>query len=246
MNFSLETHSLSDTGKIRSNNEDRCAAFSGNYGHLFIVCDGIGGHSGGEIASELAVEAIKKHFNSLDGIINEESELRKSIINANEIILDAAKSNPLLFEMGSTITMLLIKENKAYTANLGDSRIYFSRDGKIIQLTKDHTLVQQLIDKGIIKAKDAKKHPKRNIITRSLGIDKKTNPDTNGPIEIKTNDCFVLCSDGLTNHVGDEEINKIISASNAQEACKELIKLANERGGEDNITVQIVKIHSST
>ena len=245
MNIFLETYAISDTGRIRSNNEDCFGSFTGAYGNLFIVCDGIGGASGGEIASQLAVESIKNHFDLLDGNFNADLELNQSIIKANEAVLITAKSNHSLIEMGTTVTMLLIKESKAFTTNLGDSRIYLSRNGTIRQLTKDHSLVQQLIDKNQLREAEAKKHPKRNIITRSLGIGEEANPDITGPIDLQINDCFILCSDGLTSNVEDEEINKIALDSGAQETCNRLVELANERGGSDNITAIVVKVHKS-
>jgi protein phosphatase len=239
--FKVEIGNHSDVGKVREINEDYFGSFHGNYGELLIVCDGMGGHKGGEIASRLSVESIKNHFESVNNSFNPVKELQASIQAANDTLIDAAKKDPTLNEMGSTVVITLLQNDKAYTANLGDSRIYLCRDGEIKQLTKDHSLVQQMVDSRMISQEEAKHHPQKNVITRSLGIGLQTEPEISVGFNLKDGDIFIQCSDGLTTFVNDEEILKIVSDESVQDAANNLVELANKRGGEDNITVQIAK-----
>ncbi len=238
----IEIGSHSDKGKVRKINEDNFGSFEGNYGNLLIVCDGMGGHKGGEIASRLAVETIKNYFESLKNSFNPGDELFNSIQKANSTLIDTAKKNPELQDMGSTVVLILLQNNKAYTANLGDSRIYFCRDGKINQLTKDHSLVQQMVDSRMISEEEAKIHPQKNIITKSLGIELKAEPDISEAILVENGDTFILCSDGLTSFVNEKEILDVVTKNQVQTAANSLVELANKRGGDDNITIQIAKI----
>lgn len=238
----LQIGNLSDVGRKRTVNEDYYGSFSGKFGNLIIVCDGMGGHKGGATASRLAVETIKLHFEQLNEKFNPKEELKKALDKSNENILQKAAESEELKEMGSTAVVLLIKDNFAYYAHIGDSRIYLIRKNKIYQLTKDHSLVQQLIDSGIIDEEAAKNHPQKNVITRSLGAEGKNQPEIAEPISIFKNDIFILCTDGLTAYLSDEELQKIASENDVQNACKTMIDLANERGGKDNITVQIIKV----
>ncbi|MBT8379553.1 MAG: Stp1/IreP family PP2C-type Ser/Thr phosphatase [Ignavibacteria bacterium] len=243
--FKIEIGNHSDVGRVREINEDYFGSFQGSYGELLIVCDGMGGHKGGEIASRLSVESIKNHFEKLNNSFNPVKELKSSIQSANHTLMDAAKNDPALNDMGSTVVITLLQDDNAYTANLGDSRIYLCRDGEIKQLTKDHSLVQQMVDSRMISEEEAKHHPQKNVITRSLGIGVETEPEVSDEIKIKVGDTFILCSDGLTTFVSNSEILKIVSNGTVQDAANKLIELANKRGGEDNITVQIAKVTNS-
>ncbi len=243
MNYILEIGNYSDIGKARKINEDYFGSFSGRYGTLLIVCDGMGGHEGGEIASRLAVETINNHFEHLGSDFNPKEELIKAIEKANFVIIEAGKTRKELAEMGSTVVMALIKDDFAYTANLGDSRIYLIKNGSISQITKDHSLVQQMIDSDLISPEEAQHHPKKNVITKALGIEDNVEPEIIKPFKLTPNDCLILCTDGLTNHVNDEEILALCISNSSQDAAEKLVDLANERGGTDNITVQILKVH---
>jgi protein phosphatase len=240
--FNIEIGNFSDVGKVREVNEDYFGSFHGSYGELLIVCDGMGGHRGGEIASRLSVESIRTHFESLDNSFSPEIELKAAIQSANNTLIDTARNDPALYEMGSTVVIILLRKDKAYVANLGDSRVYLCRDGIIKQLSKDHSLVQQMVDSRMISKEEAKHHPQKNVITRSLGIGLQTEPELAAEIKIKPGDIFILCSDGLTAYVNDNEILNIVSTESVQDAANTLVDLANERGGEDNITVQIAKL----
>lgn len=243
MNTKIEVGNLSDIGKKRTANEDYFGRYSGIYGDLIIVCDGMGGNKGGFRASRLAVEAIKEEFEKIKGVnFDPKTVLREALEQADKKMKKESAENPDLKEMGSTAVVLLIKGDEAYTAHIGDSRIYMIRDGNIHQLTKDHSLVQQMVDGGIISAEKAKDHPNKNVIVRSLGADGSSEPEIAEPFRIFKGDYFILCTDGLTAYLEDYEIKQVITTNNLQEACKILIDTANERGGKDNITVQIVHV----
>ncbi len=242
MNFKFEIGNQSDVGRVREVNEDYFGTFHGSFGELLIVCDGMGGHQGGETASRLAVDTIKNHFENLNAGFEVKQELQKALSLANSRLVETARENQLLAGMGSTAVVVLFKDDLAYTANLGDSRIYLVRDDSIKQLTTDHSLVQQMIDTKMISPEEAANHPKKNVITKSLGREGTIEPDIPEPIEILNGDKFVLCTDGLSNYVYDNELFSIVSANSVQLAAENLITLANEKGGNDNITVQIAEV----
>jgi protein phosphatase len=245
LNLQLDIGNASDVGKVREVNEDYFGSFNGNFGTLLIVCDGMGGHKGGDIASRIAVETIKNHFENLNSNYNILEEIRNSLVIANDLIIQKAKEDIELSDMGSTVVLVLIKEGLAYFASVGDSRIYRIRDGKIRQITKDNSLVQQMVDSELITEDEAKVHPKKNVITKALGINDELEPEIYEPFKLVVKDKLILCSDGLTAHVDDEEIFKLAKNNTPQEAAQKLVDLANERGGTDNITVQIASVNVS-
>ncbi len=242
MELQLNIGNYSDVGKAREINEDYFGSFSGNFGSLLIVCDGMGGHIGGEIASRLAVESISNHFEKLNDGYNISEEINKSLEAANTSIILKAKENPDLTDMGSTVVLVLVKNGLAYYTSLGDSRIYKIRDGVLQQITKDNSLVQQMVDSNIITQDEAKVHPKKNVITKALGTNDELELEIYEPFKLLLNDKLILCSDGLTAHVDEEEFFQISENNPPQEAARKLVELANERGGTDNITVQIVAV----
>ncbi len=242
MNLHLDIGNSSDVGKVREVNEDYFASFNGNFGSLLIVCDGMGGHKGGDIASRIAVETIKNHFENLNNNYNIPEEIRISLETANDSIIQKAKEDTELSDMGSTVVLVLIKDGSAYYASVGDSRIYRIRDGEIQQITRDDSLVQQMVDLEIITEDEAKVHPKKNVITKALGINDKLEPEIYEPFKLQANDRLILCSDGLTAHVDEKEIFQLTENNTPQEAAQKLVDLANERGGTDNITVQIASV----
>lgn len=238
----LEIGNHSDVGRKRTANEDYYGSFSGEYGSLIIVCDGVGGVKGGTIASRKTVETIKSHFESLSGKYDPQTELKNALDKADQVLKQIATESEELKELGSTAVILLIKDDYAYVAHIGDSRLYLIRGNKINQITTDHSLVQDMLKAGLINEEQAKTHPKKNIITRALGPQGSSNPDITSPIDIYKNDYFILCTDGLTSYLTDEELLTFVSENSSQNACIKLVNLANERGGKDNITVQVVKV----
>ena len=235
----FEFGNLTHVGMARSDNQDYYGRYDGDFGHLIIVCDGMGGYQGGEIASRLAVEAFKEHFQKLRTNYDPRFELEQAFHMANQRIDDHKAKNPETANMGTTVILLLIRGIDFWFANLGDSRLYLKRSGQTLQLSKDHSVVQEMVDNGILSPEQAIDHPKRNMITRALGA-KNTIPDIFGPHRICENDVFMLCSDGLYEYFDITELNEILKQE-PQQACKELVDKANQRGGSDNITVQVLR-----
>lgn len=237
-----------DVGRQRAANEDRMSNAITQNGLVAIVCDGMGGHVGGATASRIAVESIIDHLNK---VYYDDPRLAigESIDVANRAILQDAEEHPELAGMGSTCVMLLVRGGKVYIGHVGDSRIYLVRSKRIVQLTKDHSYVQMLVDSGEITKEQAEKHPRKNEITNALGIPNMSPATVADDAYIpEAGDCFILCSDGLSGMVHDAEICKIVSKQtemNAQERVEKLVSLANANGGVDNITVQLVEFSVS-
>jgi PPM family protein phosphatase len=227
-----------DVGRVREGNEDSYLAEP----PLFAIADGMGGHIAGEVASDLAVKAIS---NGADKVNFEEPRTLAQLLNqANAAVFNKAQSDDALRGMGTTCTVLLTGEDRAHIAHVGDSRAYRLRDGGIEQLTDDHTLVGRMVREGQISAEEAQHHPQRNVITNALGLDSSIAVDLR-EIEAREGDRLLLCSDGLSSMVSDEDI---ASAANAEEdpqqAAEALVELALEAGGEDNITVLVIDLRS--
>ncbi len=198
-----------------------------------VVADGMGGHNGGETASSVAVEEIKKSM--LQGV-----GLKESIVNANTVVYNMSLEYPNLLGMGTTIVLCEILGGMANIAHVGDSRAYIYRDGRLVQLTKDHSIVQQLIDSGTITEEQALYHPQRNLITRAVGTEKNINVDYL-TTDFKDGDYILICSDGLSSYVEEHEIKSIMDNSVTGEMTEKLINAANNSGGKDNVTVVIIK-----
>ncbi len=241
MELQLNIGNFSDVGKARKINEDNFGSISGAFGILLIICDGMGGYKGGEIASQTAVKSIENHFEKLNGNYDPPQEIYNAFNSANNSIIQNANNDSTLSDMGSTVVLVLLKDGLVHYANLGDSRIYRIRQGKILQLTKDNSLVQQMIDSNIITENEAKTHPKKHVITKALGIDADLEPEMYQPFKLQENDIIILCSDGLTEHVEEVEILNIAGNNSVSDAAIKLVDLANERGGSDNITIQVAK-----
>ncbi|MFQ5510284.1 MAG: Stp1/IreP family PP2C-type Ser/Thr phosphatase [Candidatus Krumholzibacteriia bacterium] len=248
----LDSFELTDDGKVRQNNEDAVGKCEPNgetaqaeKGSLYVVADGMGGHRGGEIASKLAVDTIISWYYASESDDAIEA-LRQSFIKANDVIHRKSIADVELFGMGTTCTTMVLKQGDAFFAHVGDSRAYVLRGGKLKQVTEDHSLVGEMVRSGILSDEDAQNHPKRNVITRSLGTQEELATDfPSSPYKTADGDVFLLCSDGLTTMVTDDEVEAILKANSPRKACKELVELANKKGGKDNVTVQIVKIDSA-
>lgn len=240
----MKTYYGTNNGRVRNNNEDNLIVNESDNYLLCVVADGMGGHNAGEVASKIAVDSINEYFIAeLDkGQIKIPRFIIESINFANKVIYDQASSKDEFSGMGTTVTMVVIdkNENIAYIGNVGDSRTYQINKNYIKQVTDDHTFVQELVKKGEITDKEAKRHCDRNVITRAVGSEKNIITDI-FEIELKHDDKLLLCSDGLTSHLNDEEILSIVEKYN-EDSIEHLINSANENGGTDNITVIIIDI----
>jgi serine/threonine protein phosphatase PrpC len=247
----IEHAAASDRGRIRNINEDAYGFLEptaekdrSERGAIFIVADGMGGHRGGEIASKLAVESIIDHYYSSSGT-DPIGALRQAFSEANSRIKEKSLNDATLFGMGTTCTAVSIVGDRAFLAHVGDSRAYILRSGRLERLTEDHSLVGEMVRSGMISDNDARHHPKRNVITRSLGTHDSIVPDIpSSPYRLEDGDVLLLCSDGLTSLVNDEEMREILTSCPPREATKALVSLANTRGGKDNVTAQVIKVHA--
>lgn len=237
-----------DVGRKRAANEDSMSNAITQNGLVALVCDGMGGHVGGAVASKIAVAAIVENLNS---VYYEDPKIAigESIDRANQAILQRAKEQPELSGMGSTCVMLLVRNGKVYIGHVGDSRIYLVRSKRIKQLTKDHSFVQMLVDCGDITPEEAEHHSRKNEITNALGIPNMAPATVAGDAIVpEAGDCFVLCSDGLSGMVSNDAICKIIGKQaemSAQDRVDRLVDMANANGGLDNITVQLVEFSAA-
>lgn len=236
----------SDIGQQRKENEDYVGVFKNAAGINFaIVADGIGGHQGGDVASEMAVSHMGYRFENTT--FSEPTDavkwLAAEVQDENQHIIDKAREFSDLNGMGTTMVAALMFNDEFLMANIGDSRGYLFRDGQLQQLTEDHSLVNELVKRGEISTEQARQHPQKNIITRTLGISPDADIDTN-LYHMQPGDQLLLCSDGLTNMVTDEQLSQVLQADDltATQKCEQLIKLANAAGGFDNITALIVAV----
>jgi protein phosphatase len=238
--MNLRAAALTDVGLRRRVNEDRCA-LAADLG-LYLVADGMGGHTAGQLASELAAEAAVATLRTLiDASASLTEKLRYSVSAANREILSTAQAKPELAGMGTTLVALLAGPDRIALAHVGDSRAYLIRGGRIRQLTDDHSLVAELVRRQEISEHAARGHPHRHVLTRALGVRRSVEADL-AELTPAVDDTFVLCSDGLTSHVQDDEIAaSVMSAEDLEGACDRLVDMANARGGEDNITVVLVR-----
>lgn len=244
----------SDVGRRREKNED---SFLVNDDlALYAVADGMGGHLGGDIASKLATSTMQEVVDSLesdpDVTLQEgmhikpgefQGYLRYAIKLSSKRIFERSHDEATLRGMGTTTVAILFRNNKIYIANVGDSRVYRIRDGEISQMTRDHSLVGEQMRAGILTEEEAKSSRLKNIITRSVGFQEEVDADIDIRV-VRQGDRYLLCSDGLSNMLDDQEIQDIVSANGLKQACQRLIDVANERGGDDNITVVIAEVDS--
>jgi len=236
-----------DVGKVRKNNEDSFITKLYDNGlFIAIVADGMGGHAAGEYASSIAIESISSSFDEISDVLIScnarkiKTELKKILNRANSEVASKAKESSELNGMGTTVVMCVIIKDKIYIANVGDSRCYVI-DKTIRQITKDHSLVAELIDAGVITKEQANDHPQRNIITRAIGTDLDVDPDI-FVIKLESAIKLLLCSDGLTNMISDNTIFNVLNTEpTCNDAVNSLIDKANKRGGNDNITAVIIE-----
>ena len=261
----VDSYGLSDVGLIRTNNEDSFliatpssefanhnpAEFNGvipENGTMFIVADGMGGAQAGEVASRMAVDTVARNFiNALEKreSLDQQtliSALTETIQEANQLIFEEGQRNSVFNGMGTTLTAATVYGTTIFFAQLGDSRAYLARKGVISQMTKDQSLVAQMVAAGSLTPEEAKSHPQRNVILQALGIQNQVDVAIS-LAELRKGDQIVLCSDGLSGKVDAEEIKEFLERFEPKAACQGLVRMARERGGEDNITVIVARFN---
>jgi PPM family protein phosphatase len=236
----LDFSIFSDAGRVRQNNEDRAAAAPEI--NLFVLCDGMGGLEAGERASQLAVETVLKGCRESAAISAPSDEILSAAIeSANEKIFKMAQESRLKSGMGSTIVAVQFHAERVIVAHVGDSRVYCLRRGELIQITEDHSFVAEQVRRGIITAEEASRSQLQNVLIRALGVEPLVKVATSEELLLE-GDIFLLCSDGLTRELSDDQIAGVLGeAAHANEAAARLVRLANEAGGEDNVTVVVIR-----
>jgi len=247
----IKAYGLTHVGRQRQHNED--SYLVADEAKLFLVADGMGGHAAGEIASRIAVDSISEfilHTKEDDGTWphaydehykRSTNRLMAAVRLANTRVLEAMRKDARLRGMGTTVVACLAEGDTLSVAHVGDSRAYMIRDNQLQRITNDHSWVFEQVQAGMLTEAEAEKHPLRNVITRALGGALQVNPDAS-EIEVKEGDLFLLCSDGLTGMVPEEQILKVVTEyGDLEKACQKLIDEANERGGLDNVTAILVK-----
>ncbi len=245
----VEVAGLSDVGCQRENNEDSYLYWEPTAdeefqrkGRLAVIADGMGGHEGGQEASRLAVETVREVY---DHAFRDDPQaaLLESLVAAHTRIQDYAEQHPAFQGMGTTCTALVLRGRHLYFAHVGDSRLYLVRDARILRLTRDHSYVGRLVESGIVRAEDAEKHPQRHILTAALGAGREVAVDSaEQALDLLEGDDLLLCTDGLWGVVTEDELETTVSEHTPAESCTALVKLARQRGGPDNITLQVLRV----
>ncbi len=232
-------------GVVRKNNEDACFVIPGS--DVYMVADGVGGNNSGEVASRTAVVQIAGFVNDNDIRENTTPDqifgyLAEAIGTANGAIYDLGKDQPQYRGMATTIVVAYLFRGEGYIGNVGDSRAYLFRQGELSRVTKDHTYVNELIDKGVITEDEAESHQQKNVITKALGAEPAVSPDFY-KLPLHSGDVLILCTDGLYGEVGEERMLEVLKEKKSMnDTCADLVDLANQAGGRDNITVVCVGI----
>ena len=240
LNFEFGNHT--DVGRVRQANEDYLGYFNTLNGHVFVVCDGMGGHVGGATAAQMAVNSIRAFFEHRFYDYPREA-MRQALLYANGQVHAAAAQNPQLRGMGTTCVLALFRKGELWYGHVGDSRIYRFTGGRLERLTRDHSYVQQLMDQGLLTEAEAENHPRRNELTRALGTSREVVADVcSQPLVPAFGDTLLLCTDGLTGLLSDEIIRAELTRGGAvQTQAVRLVERANDAGGYDNVTVQLVR-----
>ncbi len=240
---------LTDVGRQRTNNEDSYLYWESEdeeefrrKGRLAIIADGMGGYEGGQEASRLAVETVRHVYDSrFDG--NPQATLLSAFTTAHENIQRYAHDHPQFHGMGTTCTALSIIDRELFFAHVGDTRVYLVRPDSISRLTRDHSYVGRLVESGIVRSEDAESHPQRHILTAALGSGREIFPDSSEkPIPLEPGDKILLCTDGLWSVVPESDLARVVRSHSPADSCRELVNIALERGGPDNVTLLILHI----
>ena len=239
----MKTFSMTHIGQRREMNQDYMFTSEtavGNLPNLFLVADGMGGHAAGDYASRFTVEKLVELIGK-SGEKEPVAIMKSAVSMTNSLLLTEAQADPAKNGMGTTIVAATVIENTLYAANVGDSRLYVINQEDITQITRDHSLVEEMVSMGEINREQARNHEKKNIITRAIGGYDTVEAEMFS-VDLKPNDCILMCTDGLSNMVEDADILKIVkSAPDIETAAKNLVAAANANGGKDNITVMIIE-----
>jgi protein phosphatase len=237
-----------DVGRVRLRNEDFLGAFEPDdpellqaRGRLFVVADGMGGHARGDVASRLAVQTLHDAYYDAGRSEPLPEALRRSVEIANDVVYREGGVAVGQEPMGTTLTAMVIRDDAAFLAHVGDSRAFLIRGRRIRQLTEDHSLVAELVRDGVLSATEAEHHPSAHVVLRALGLAQDVAIEMQGPLPLRSGDALVLCTDGLTRQVRPHEIRRLAESRTPPQACEGLVSLANERGGPDNITLQLIR-----
>ena len=249
MSFVIQAAGMTDIGLVRKNNEDN---FGYDLSHgIFVVCDGMGGQQAGELASKIAVDTVLGYYREAPGTTNDgvlrfegvsqrAADLGAAVQLANQAIHDAGARDASIAGMGSTIVAVVIENNQFSIANVGDSRIYLIRKQEIAQLTQDHSLVMEQVRRGLMTLEEAENSNMQNVIVRALGTDDTVEPDL-ADHEFSSEDVLLLCSDGLSRYVEEDQITEAINQDSLEKACSDLIEKAKTGGSDDNITCLLIR-----
>jgi PPM family protein phosphatase len=245
----IEVASLTDIGRQRENNEDSYLYWEPasdeefqRKGRLAIVADGMGGYEGGQEASRIAVETVCEVYEQ-SAEDDPHAALLGAFAAAHAEILSYAAEHPQFYGMGTTCTAFVLRGRQVYFAHIGDSRLYLVRRSGISQLTRDHSYVGRLVASGIVRSEDAESHPQRHILTAALGVGEGSSADSGEQeLSLENGDALVLCTDGLWSLVSEQELETVVKNNDPPEACAALVSLALQRGGPDNITVQVLRL----
>jgi len=240
----MNVFGLSDVGRVRENNEDNCRFEKLNDQQaIFVVCDGMGGALAGEMASGIAssvfVEQLRGYIKEKMNLRYMETTLSNAVRFANYDTYKKANSDPQFYGMGTTLVGGIYHNGQVILANIGDSRAYILDEEGLRRVTRDHSLVEELVQRGEITEDEARNHPRKNVITRAVGPDRNPKPDVY-PFSMEPGQKLLLCSDGLSNMLEDDALAELLAGDNLEEICESLIRAANENGGTDNITVLVL------
>ena len=249
----IEVAGLTDIGCQRENNEDSFLYWEPaddeefrRKGRLAVIADGMGGHEGGQEASRMAVETVREVY---DQAFHDDPQaaLFESFNVAHARILDFADEHPGFQGMGTTCTAVVVRGDQLYFAHVGDSRLYLVRDARILRLTRDHSYVGRLVESGLVRPEDAEHHPQRHILTAALGSGIEVAVDgATQSVSVQEGDDLLLCTDGLWSVVSEEELEAAVSRNSPANSCAALVRLARQRGGPDNITLQVLRVGANS
>jgi protein phosphatase len=232
---------LCDVGIVREENQDFMGHFHHNGGHLLVVADGMGGHNGGWEASHLVVEACEQALQEWDDKRSPIYLLSDCVQLANTKLIELSAFEPHLQGMGSTFVAIYVREGKAWSANVGDSRSYLIRKGEIRRISRDHSRVGMMVEAGLLSEEIARKHPMANVLDMALGVEDFVAPEmSTKPMDLEEGDRFLLCSDGLWGLVLDSELLELFARGNAEIRAQKALEMALERGGKDNVTIALL------